>query len=57
MVSERGVYSGVDAVLGGEYVFSKIPFSISVDVLPMVNVMGKVSFWWNAGVALRYVFR
>jgi hypothetical protein len=57
VVSERGIYSGVDAVLGGEYVFSKIPFSISVDVLPMVNVMGKVSFWWNAGVALRYAFR
>lgn len=53
---ESNNYAGLDAVIGLEYVFAKIPFSISLDVLPAMNIEKNVSFWWNAGISFRYVF-
>lgn len=53
----NNVYAGFDAVFGLEYVFSNAPFSIAIDAIPVVNITGGVSLWWNAGVAFRYTFR
>lgn len=49
--------AGIDAVIGVEYVFEKIPLALAVDVTPLVNFPGVVSFWWNTGVTARYTFK
>ena len=50
-------YYGVDGVLGMEYVFERTPLSISLDVVPLLNLSGPVMVWWNAGVTVSYVIR
>lgn len=52
----NNLYAGVDAVLGFEYVFAKVPLAISFDALPLVNFGEKTSLWWNAGVGIKYLF-
>lgn len=56
-----GIYApfnaGIDAVVGLEYVFEHIPLSLSLDVTPLVNFPGQVTFWWNAGFSVRYLFK
>lgn len=50
-------YFGVDGVLGMEYVFEHTPLSISLDVVPLLNLSEHVMAWWNAGLSVRYVIR
>lgn len=50
-------YAGVDAVLGAEYVFAGLPISVGIDVSPMLNLVGRVAPWWNAGISVRYLIR
>ncbi|HOP04723.1 MAG TPA: hypothetical protein PL017_08695 [Tenuifilaceae bacterium] len=50
------LYIGVDGVLGVEYVFSEAPISISVDILPILNIIESPGVWFNAGLSVRYVF-
>lgn len=54
---QSNIYAGVDGVIGMEYVFPSAPFSISLDVLPVLNVVEGAALWWNAGVSFRYTFR
>ena len=51
------VSAGIDGVVGLEYVFEHIPLGIALDVTPLVNFPGRVAFWWNAGLAVRYLFK
>lgn len=50
-------YAGFDGVGGVEYVFEKVPITIGADISPIVNVLGTVSGWWNAGTYVRYTFK
>jgi hypothetical protein len=48
---------GADAILGLEYFFDEIPFQVSVDWKPAINLVGYSGFWGDEGAfAIRYVF-
>ena len=48
---------GIDGILGLEYSFTEIPFNISIDWKPMLNVIGYSGFWGDGGaISLRYIF-
>ncbi|MFW6257628.1 MAG: hypothetical protein ACOC11_02475 [Prolixibacteraceae bacterium] len=48
---------GVDGILGMEYAFAEIPFSISLDWKPAFNVIGNTGFWGDSGaLSVRYIF-
>jgi len=47
---------GNDGILGLEYNFQEIPFNISVDWKPALNLVGYSSFWADGGaVSIRYL--
>ena len=50
------MYIGVDGVIGAEFVFPDAPISISLDVLPILNIIEDPGVWFNAGLSVRYVF-
>jgi len=48
---------GVTGVLGMEYTFDDIPVNLSIDWLPMINIIQNVYFDpVQIGIAIRYVF-
>ena len=48
---------GVGAQLGLEYIFSEIPFQISLDWRPLFRLIPSTGFWWDSiGLGLRYAF-
>lgn len=51
------VYIGVDGVVGAEYVFPDAPISISLDILPILNIIEEPGVWFNAGLSVRYTFK
>lgn len=53
----EGIF-GFDAVLGGEYLFKRIPLGISAEVKPAVNVFNDAVFFPNnmLGASVRYYF-
>ena len=56
---ENGAYTivGIDAIVGLEYAFSEIPFSIGLDYKPAINLIGKQYFTGDAGaLSIRYIF-
>jgi len=48
---------GIDGIIGIEYNFTEIPFNVSLDWKPAINIIGYSGFWAD-GVALsiRYIF-
>jgi hypothetical protein len=51
-----GLIIGADAIIGLEYFFEEIPFQISVDYKPMINLTGGGWLYNDAALALRYTF-
>lgn len=51
------LFIGVDGIVGAEYVFADYPFSISLDVLPILNLVEDTYLWFNAGLSVRYTFK
>lgn len=51
------IFIGADAILGAEYVFAKHPFSVSLDILPILNIVEDTYLWFNAGVSIRYTIK
>ena len=48
---------GVDGILGLEYNFKEVPFNISVDWKPALNLIGYSGFWGdNGALSFRYIF-
>jgi len=48
---------GVGGVIGLEYTLKDIPFSISLDWQPILNLVGLNDFWFDmGGIAVRYTF-
>ena len=48
---------GVDFILGLEYIFDEVPFTLGVDWKPAVNIIG-YPFWGDhVGMSIRYVFK
>lgn len=48
---------GIDGILGLEYAFAEIPFSISLDWKPAFNLTGHSGLWADSGgLSLRYIF-
>jgi len=48
---------GIDGIIGLEYYIQSIPFSISIDWKPTLNLFGDSSFWPDGGaISVRYVF-
>jgi hypothetical protein len=55
-----GVYSafGIDGIIGLEYSFDEIPFSLSLDWKPMFNIIDHTRFWMDdIGLTLRFSIR
>lgn len=50
---------GLDAIVGAEYVFKKIPLSLGVDVKPAINLIGDVEYFPHnmVGATVRYYMR
>jgi hypothetical protein len=51
------IFLGVDGVVGAEYVFAEVPISLSLDILPILNIVENVGVWVNAGLSIRYTFK
>jgi hypothetical protein len=51
-----GIIIGADAIIGLEYFFEEIPFQISLDYKPMINLTGGGWLYNDAALALRYKF-
>ena len=51
------LFLGVDGVIGAEYVFADAPISLSIDVMPILNLVEDLGVWFNAGLSVRYVFK
>lgn len=48
---------GIDGIIGLEYNFENIPFNISIDWKPEMNLIGYSGFWGDGGaLSIRYVF-
>lgn len=47
---------GVDGIIGLEYFFEEIPFQVSLDYKPMINLTGGGWIYHDAALALRFVF-
>ena len=48
---------GIDGILGLEYAFNEIPFNVSIDWKPAVNLTGYSGFWGDSGaLSVRYIF-
>jgi len=48
---------GADAIIGLEYFFDEIPFQISADWKPAINLIGYSGLWGDDGaLSIRYVF-
>lgn len=48
---------GIDGILGLEYNIGSIPFNVSLDWKPSLNIIGYSGFWADGGaVSIRYVF-
>lgn len=48
---------GIDGIIGMEYVFAEIPFTIGVDWKPAINLAGHSNFLADGGaISLRYIF-
>lgn len=56
---ESGHYTvlGIDGILGIEYNIENIPFNISLDWKPGLNIIGYTGFWGDeAAISVRFVF-
>jgi len=48
---------GIDGILGLEYAFAEIPFNVSLDWKPAVNLTGYSGLWADGGAfSVRYIF-
>lgn len=48
---------GIDGIIGMEYVFEDIPFTIGLDWKPAINLAGNSNFLADGGaLSLRYIF-
>lgn len=48
---------GLDGILGLEYNFKEVPFNISLDWKPTLNLIGYSGFWADGGaLSVRYIF-
>jgi hypothetical protein len=48
---------GADGILGIEYFFDEIPFQVSLDWKPAINLIGYSGFWGDEGaLSIRYTF-
>ena len=57
LVENSGIGLGVGGQIGLEYLFSEIPFQISLDWRPMFQLIPDTGFGWSSiGLGLRYLF-
>ena len=55
--NENYTVFGIDGIIGMEYVFEEIPFTIGIDWKPAVNLAGNSRFLADGGaLTLRYIF-
>lgn len=57
--NDRGdeVFLGVDGAIGLEFTFPDAPICISLDILPILNLIESPGIWFNAGLSVRYAFK
>lgn len=55
--NENYTVFGIDGIIGMEYVFEDIPFTIGLDWKPAINLAGNSNFLADGGaLSLRYIF-
>ncbi len=47
---------GVDGIVGLDYKIEEIPISLSLDVMPRLNILGHTGLFMGAGFSIRYVW-
>jgi hypothetical protein len=47
---------GVDGIVGAEFIFPAFPISISLDLIPHINFIPKLSPGISMGLSIRYIF-
>ncbi|MGE0079026.1 MAG: hypothetical protein AB7S48_14295 [Bacteroidales bacterium] len=50
-------FLGADGIIGLEYTFKNAPINLSVDIMPIINVVESPGIWFNAGLSVRYAFK
>lgn len=50
------VVIGVNGSVGMEYKIDEIPIALSVDIVPLLNIVGHLGLWVDAGITVKYVF-
>ena len=54
--NETHMTLGVDGIVGLDYKIEEIPISISMDVMPRLNIFGHTRLFYGAGFSVRYVW-
>jgi len=53
----RYVTAGVDGILGLEYQFGELPFSIALDIKPYIDILGWGDHFGDGALSLRYTIK
>ena len=48
---------GIDGVVGVEYTFDEIPISLSLDIVPSINILPYLGYWQRGALSIRYVLK
>ena len=56
--SNDGLAIGVDGIFGIEYQIQDVPFTVSLDYKPALNIISSINFWGSDfGLSVRYVIQ
>jgi hypothetical protein len=54
---DRYTTVGIDGILGLEYIFAEVPFSVSLDIKPYFDLIGRGDHFGDAALSIRYVIK
>lgn len=54
--SGSAFFLGADGIIGLEYTFKEAPINLSVDIIPIFNIIESPGIWFNGGISIRYTF-
>jgi hypothetical protein len=54
---DRYMVLGIDGILGLEYQFTEIPFTIGVDIKPFIDIVGWGDHFGDGAFSIRYTFK
>jgi hypothetical protein len=55
--TQNDIAIGGDAIAGVEYKIPEVPFALSLDIKPELNVLPDVHFWFGGGFGVKYLVK